>query len=420
MYIMDKCLSLSKSNIKDLAKKMSFDYKNKTKKEVCYSLLNDFYLEYIEITYNCNKDIGEIKKYIDVIINTCINVNISLNPIKISHKYKEKLNHLAIIFYYNTYIKNDPINQVTSNDTFKIKIKGKRYKFFRHSIYVNYIKPFENAHLKILNRPGPKSLKTSIPSFTKMPIINNLNIDRPLDSNIYYNISKFLNNMKKTLNESGQPFIRDNVCIIDINDKIEFYYNVYHRQFYNIVYLLKSIHNCLINKMEYIAIPFIFEFPDIRHATALFIDTNRKKVEYFDSLDHEYDYYYFINILENEFKKNFPQKNWMHKIIYMDIKQKDHFLQNTIDVWGGACVLYTTIFLTMRCIYPKMSLNHVKLYFDKAKSNDEKRNILRKFANYINKNNQKNQIMNDFDENINIKKTNEFSPLINDFDIYLK
>ena len=74
----------------------------------------------------------------------------------------------------------------------------------------------------------------------------------------------------------------------------------------------------------------------------------------------------------------------------------------------------------MRCIYPKMSLNHVKLYFDKAKSNDEKRDILRKFANYINKNNQKNQIMNDFDQNINIKKTNEFSPLINDFDIYMK
>lgn len=420
MYIMDKCLSLSKSKIKDLANKMNYDYRNKTKRYVCHTLLNDYYLEYIEVVYNCNKNIKEIKKYIEVIINTCININISLNSVKISHKYKEKNNQLAIFFYYDTYIKNDPIDQITSNDTFKIKIKGKRYKFFRHSIHVNYIKPFENAHLKILTQPGPKSLKTSIPSFKKMPIINNLNIDRPLDSNVYYNISKFLNNMKTTINKSGLPFISDNVCIIDINDRIEFYYNVYYRQFYNIDYLLKSIQKCYLDNRLYIAVPFIFEFPDIRHATALFIDTQRKKVEYFDSLDHDYDYYHFIKILENEFKQKFPKITWMHRIIYMDIKQKSHFLQNTIDVWGGACVLYTTIFLTMRCIYPKMSLNHVKLYFDKASSNNEKKDILRKFANYIYNNNQKNQIIMDFDKHINKDNTSQGNQLFNDFNQYIR
>lgn len=404
---MDKCLSLEKKTLKNIAKKMSYDYRNKTKREVCNTLLNDYYIDDIEIVYLGDKSLEKIKKYINIIINSFIKLNLSIDYKDFSFTFEK--NKLKVLFKYKIYTKNDPYDFINPIEKFKIRIKGIKYKFYRQSFFINYIRPFENAHLKILNKPGTKSNKSSIPSFKKMPIISNLNIDRPLDSNVYYNISSFLKTMKFRKNEKGENYIPETVCIVDINQNNEFMYNVDRQSFYNIEYLINSIKLCFRENKLYIAIPFIFAFTNIKHATGLFIDTVRKKVEYFDSLDHTEDYYYFIILLEKYLKYYFPDLKWMHKITYMDLDKKDHFLQNTIDVWGGACVLYTTIFLTMRCIYPKMSLKHVKLYFDKAKSKKEKENILKKFSNFVFNNNKYHGIMKDFD--ILIPENKEKYPL---------
>ena len=64
--------------------------------------------------------------------------------------------------HYKTYSKNDPNNYLAPIEKFKVKIKGIKLVFNSHSFYVNYIRPYENAHLKILNKPGPKSIKSEV------------------------------------------------------------------------------------------------------------------------------------------------------------------------------------------------------------------------------------------------------------------
>jgi hypothetical protein len=214
---------------------------------------------------------------------------------------------------------------------------------------------------------------------------------------MYDNISKFLENMKKTINlKTDKPYIGKDICIIKISRENEIIYNINAQQFSNIEYFIFSINECIKNNARYIAMPLIFSYPNINHATGIFIDFVKKKIEYFDSLIHELYVYNFIPILENHLGKYFPQYKWLHKLKFIDINKKDNFLQETIDVWGGACVIYTTMYLTMRCIYPKMSLNHMKHYFNNgSKSLSDKQNILKKFANFIHKTNFAKQVQHD-------------------------
>ena len=149
------------------------------------------------------------------------------------------------------------------------------------------------------------------------------------------------------------------------------------------------------NNKKYVAMPLIFQYPQLNHATGIFIDFNKKKIEYFDSLIHKLYVYNFIPILEKHLKINFPQLKWLHKLQHIDINKDDNFLQETIDVWGGACVIYTTMYLTMRCIYNKMSLSHMKYYFNNKKSLTDKQNILKKFANFVHKTNYQKQVVKD-------------------------
>ena len=399
---MEKCKKISSKNLKEISKKYGVSYKNKTKTDLCKLFLNSYYVKEVTVEYNFEGSKKIIKKYISHIIHSFVRLNCSLESLRIKYiiYMRNNKNLLNVTYIYNTFTTNDPDGYITPIQQFKFRINGIRYEFHMLNYFIDYIKPHENKLLmkNINSIISEKSIKTSIPSFNKMPNLTSLNLEQPINSHVYYNISTFLNQMKITINTlTNKPYISKNVYIIDVKRNHEIMYNISNRSFIGIEYLINNIMYAFNENKIYIATPLIFQYPDINHATGLFIDTVRKKVEYFDSLNHERHYYYFIVILEKYFKNQFPDKPWMHKLTYIDIYKKDLFLQKTIDIWGGACVIYTTIYLTMRSMYPKMSLQHIKVYFDNKRSIRDKENVLKKFSNFVFKTNRKQNIIADVD-----------------------